>query len=129
MKWIWWSHTIWPISFEMRYYMKVYDNYWWFCSTSLIMHLQKRNVFSCKVVVSLWVGLLPHFWVLRDNQQSKFEVIYTKWKLMNFCFYSSIQIDDVSLTFHFIKLLSRYIFFCHPVYAITDNLGYKHLSS
>ena len=74
-------------------------------------------------MVSLKVGLLSHFWALRDDQQSECHVMHIKRKLMNFCVYSSIQIDDASFTFDFIQLLSRYAFFFgHPVYGA--NLGH-----
>ena len=74
-------------------------------------------------MVSLWVGLLSHFWALRDDQQSECHIMHIKWKLMNFCVYSSIQIDDASFTFDFIQLLSRYAFFCHPVDYATHMMA------
>ena len=42
--------------------------------------------------------------------------MHIKRKLMNFCVYSSIQIDDASFTFDFIQLLSRYAFFLVTLY-------------
>ena len=41
---------------------------------------------------------------------------------MNFCVYSSIQIDDASFTFDFIQLLSRYAFFLVTLYIIYYQL-------